>query len=313
MRFSWRLLSSLVATLLVAEISRSQETNPAIEQARLFPRNVPPTTGTGAGDGVALPQAETTLSEDESFGAQQILKAQEKIPQFALTSAASLYYTNNVALTRSATQSDGFFVGEAGFNWTPRLSPQLQLQLGGGASVFRYFNTSALDFENLGFGGGIGWAPEHAWGLSLLARYDFTELLDRHSSQILQDHEFSAALQKVVVFGRSHALNFNLVGSAGIADPVAQQREQVGFGIAYHLQVARQFGVDFGYRHSWFLYNEHGRTDLNQIFSVAAHYRVGRWVTADGFVSGALNNSNQSVYDYKALTAGGGVALTIRF
>ena len=139
----------LFIALSLAGSVQAQQSNPAIEQSRLFPRTVPPNANAVSADGIGLPEGETTTSEDEGFGAQQILKTQEKIPDFTITAGTTGYFTNNVALTHNATQSEGFFVGEVALNWTPRINPQLQFLLGGGASLFRY-ETSALDFESLG-------------------------------------------------------------------------------------------------------------------------------------------------------------------
>jgi hypothetical protein len=303
---------ALAAALLVSSDICAQDSNPSIEQSRLYPRTVPPTAGNLSPDGLSLPQGEGVASEDESFGAQQILKAQEKIPEFLLSASSSIYFTNNVALTHSATQSEAFYVGDAGFSWTPRVNPQLQFQLGGALALFRY-ETSALDFESLGAGTGFIWTPPHAWDLAFMTRYDFIELLDRHGHQILQDHEFSAAVQKVLVLGRSHALTFGLIGSAGISDPTVEQRDQAGFAIGYHLQLTRQLGSDLGYRHSWYFYNEGGRTDLNQVFSLGLHYNVKPWAVVNGYLSGATNYSNQSVFKYDVFSGGGGLGLIIRF
>lgn len=262
---------------------------------------------------MALPKGESTTSEDESFGAQQILKTEEKIPQFMVNGSASAFYTSNVALTRNDEVSDGFFVGAAGFSWMPRISPQLQFSLDMGASIFRYFDTSALDFESLGAGVGIAWTPPNAWGCQLFGRYDFSELLDSHSNEILQDHEFSLALQKLFVLGRSHALSAGILGSVGISDPFAEQRDQIGFALGYHLQIARQLGTDFGYRHSWYFYNDSGRTDLNQVFSLGLRYDITPWATVNALISGALNHSDRGAFDYNVFSSGGGVIFTARF
>jgi hypothetical protein len=291
----------------------AQDSNPAIEQSRLFPRTVPPTSGEVTADGIALPAGESTSAGDGNFGAQQILKNDEKIPDLTVGGGVSLFYTSNVALTNDVERSDGFFVFDSSVNWTPRINSQLQFQLGGGASIFRYFDTSALDFEDLGVGTGVTWMPPNAWGIAITGRYDFVELLDKHSNQILQDHEFSAALQKIFVFGRSHALTVALLGSAGISDPFAEQRDQIGFAVGYHLQLTRYLGSDIGYRHSWYFYNAGGRHDLNQVVSFGLHYFIRPWATVNAFASFANNQSNESAFEYNVFSGGGGLGLTIRF
>lgn len=289
------------------------QTNPAVETSRLFERTAPPTSGMVTPDGMALPEGENTSSEDESFGAQQILKTQPKIPEFTLGGSISSFFTNNVALTRSNTISDSFLVGSAFFNWTPRINPELQFQFGAGASIFRYWDTTPLDFENIGAGAGLLWTPQNFWGIGILGRYDFTELLNSASNEILRDHEFSVALQKLLVLGRSHSLTLGVIGSAGISDPFSEQRDQIGFAVGYHLQLTRQLGSDLGYRLSEYFYNKGGRDDLNQVFSLGLHYYITPWASVDGYLTGAVNSSNHSAFSYDVLSTGGGAGLTVRF
>jgi hypothetical protein len=302
----------LVSLGTIAQVV-AQESNPAIEQSRLFPRTVPPTAGSVTADGIALPAGESTSSGDGSFGAQEMLKTQEAIPTIFVSGGASLFYTSNVALTHEVEHSDAFFVGEGNINWIPRINPQLQFQLGAGASIFRYFDTSALDFESIGAGTGLTWTPPNVWGLALTGRYDFSELLDKHSNEILQDHEFSAALQKIFVFGRSHALTAAILGSVGISDPFAEQRDQVGFALGYHLQLTRQLGADFGYRHSWYFYNASDRHDLNQVVSLGLRYYFNQWIAVNALASFANNYSNEPAFKYNVFSGGGGLSLTIHF
>ena len=303
----------LVGTALLSLATLSAQTNPAVETSRLFERQPPPTSGMVTPDGMAMPEGENAGTEDESFGDQKILKTQQKVPDFTLGGSISSFYTNNVALTRSNTISDSFVVGAAFFNWTPRINPELQFQFGAAASIFRYWDTTPLDFESIGTGAGFLWTPKNFWGIGILGRYDFTELLNSASNEILQDHEFSVALQKLLVLGRSHALTLGVIGSVGISDPFSEQRDQLGFAVGYHLQVTRHLGSDFGYRLSEYFYNDGGRNDLNQVFSLGLHYYVTPWASVDSFLTGAINSSNRSAFSYDVISTGGGAGVTIRF
>ncbi len=290
----------------------AQDSSAAIEQSRLYPRTIPPTAGDTSSGTLSSPQVEVVSSDDESFGAQQILKEEEKGPQVFINATSSIYYTSNVALTRSDPKAEVFYVGDAGVSWMPRLNPQLQFQIGGALGLFRY-ETSALDFESVGTGTGFIWTPPHAWNLSFTTRYDFVELLDHHDHRILLDHQFSLAAQKFLPLGRAQAFTFGAIGSLGVSDPITEQRDQAGFAIAYHLQIARNFGADVGYRHSWYFYNRDGRVDLNQVVSLGVHYNFTPWASLNGYLSGALNDSNREVFEYDVFSGGGGVALTVRF
>jgi hypothetical protein len=286
--------------------------NPAVEQSRLFQTTAPPNPSVNA-DGMPLPEAAGPKANDESFGAQQILKAQQQVREFVLSGDASIFYTNNVALTRRDTVSDSFFVGNAGLSWNHAIDSQLQVQIGGHASLFRYFDTSALDFENLGAGIGFTWVPQPAWGIGIFARYDFTELLDKHSRELLEDHEFTLGVQKVFAFNRVHAFTVGALASAGISDPFAEQRDQIAAFAGYHVFLTRQLDADIGYRIAGFFYNKGGRDDFAQGLSLGLRYHFTSWMEANALLALAMNRSTKSVFDYDVLNTGGSIAFTLRF
>ena len=310
--FRCLVLAAAVFLLVTGAPSTNAQGNPSIDQSRLYPRTIPPTAGDTSAGTLSGPQVEVISSDDESFGAQQILKEEGNAPQIFINATSSIYYTSNVALTRSDPKPEAFSVSDVGVSWIRRVNPQLQFQLGGALGLFRY-ETSALDFESVGAGTGFIWTPPHVWDLSFTTRYDFVELLDHHTHRILLDHQFSLAVQKFLALGRSHALTFGAIGSLGISDPITEQRDQAGFAIAYHLQIARNFGADAGYRHSWYFYNRDGRVDLNQVLSLGLHYNVTPWFSVNGYLSGALNDSNRDIFEYDVFSGGGGLAATFRF
>jgi hypothetical protein len=301
------------AALFSVASASAQEANSAIEQSRLFQSSRQTTGAPVDANGLPLPIPESTPSEDISFGKQQILKTEEKVPEFSISGNASVFFTNNVALTRRDEISDVFFAGDAAFSWTPRINNELQLQSGARFSIFRYHDTPELDFQSIGAGTGLFWTPRWAGGIGFSLRYDFTELWDRHADQILQDHQFSFAAQKVVPLGRSHALTFGAIASAGISDPFAEQRDQIAGIIGYHIQLTRNFDADLGYRLAGYFYNGGGRDDFNHILSLGAHYHITRWASLEGFLSWAANYSSKGVFEYNAFTGGGGLGLFIRF
>ena len=55
------------------------------------------------------------------------------------------------------------------------------------------------------------------------------------------------------------------------------------------------------------------RTDVNEILSLSANYRIRDWLTLSALSSFAWNQSNHSVFDYSVANVGGGVALTLKF
>ena len=302
------------AQLAVDSAAQLLAQNAQIEQGRLFARPVG-TEGTGmTADGTPLPGSEGGNSGDDSFGAQQILKTEPpKAPEFSFSGDSTLFYTTNVALTKRNEIDDGISVTNAAFSWNHAISPELQFQVGGHVALFRYLNTSSLDFENLGAGLGLAWAPRNPWGISFFGRYDFSELLDKHSRELLEDHEFSAGLQKVWVFNRRSAFTAGILGSVGISDPFAAQRDQIAGFAGYHLALTQHLDTELTYRLSGFFYNQGGRDDLNQALTFALRYHLTQWMDAGALLSLGFNHSSQEVFDYQVLNTGGVASLTIHF
>ncbi|MGI9089061.1 MAG: hypothetical protein ACR2HH_15175 [Chthoniobacterales bacterium] len=284
----------------------------AIEQARLFQKPAAITNSNSVtADGMALGDA--SPSSDDSFGDQVILKSQPRPRFFTVTGDATIFYTDNVALTRRAEVDDSFFVAHAGGSWNPHIGRNLDAQFGATVSTFRYNDTSSLDFTNLGFGTGLFWSPESLRGIGIFARYDFIELLNRHSDEILQDHEFTLGAQKIFALGRSHAFTIGGTAMAGISNPRAAQRDQLGMFFAYQLQLTRSLDTELSYRPALHFYNSNGRVDLNQVVSWNLRYHLAPWAEANAFFSFGSNRSDRSVFDYDVVTTGFGVGLTAKF
>jgi hypothetical protein len=293
-------------------MARAQQAVSSIEQARLFQKTPTATNTAVNADGTPLGDTDTS-SDDDSFGTQVILKSKERVRQFAITGDASVFYTNNVALTRSGKIDDVFFVANAGASWTPRLNPHLEAQLAAHASIFRYHDTAALDFENLGVGAGLFWTPENFGGIGVFAHYDFIELLNRHSDEILNDHEFTIGAQKIFSMGRCQSFTVGASAMAGITDPESARRQQLGLFFGYHLQVTRALETEIFYRLAFQFYDAANRNDFNQVISWNLRYRIATWADLNAFFSYGNNRSEDSAFDYSVATGGGGMGVTLRF
>lgn len=262
---------------------------------------------------MALPEDESEASSDDSFGEQVILNKRERVRTVVVAGDASIFYTNNAALTPNNKIDDAFVVTNAGVSWTPRINPQLEGQIAAHASIFRYNSTSVLDFENLGLGAALFWSPEHCPDTSFFARYDFNELLDRHSHEILREHLVSIGAQKVFQVQKTQTFTLGVTVSGGIAEPSSEQRQQVAGFASYHWQITRALDAEVSYRCAGYFYNRADRTDANQVAAANIRYRVSRYADLNGFLSIGVNRSDKVGFDYSAVTAGGGIALTFRF
>lgn len=285
----------------------------AIEQARLQQQAVPPVNIGVDANGVATADTDAVSSGDDSFGAQIILKSQERQPTFVIGGSASVVYTDNVALTRRGTHDDVFAIADASITWLPRLGHNLETTVGLHASVSRYDKTSALDYQNIGFGAGLAWSPPQWRGVAVFGRYDLTELFGRDGHQILLDNVLTLGAQKSFVFGRAHALTVGATAALGLSDPAPAQRDQLGAFLAYRMQLTRKLDTDFLYRPAVHFYNDSGRVDFNQIVSWNLRYRFTDWAELSTSLSYGVNRSDKAVFDYNVLTTGATAVVTIRF
>ncbi len=285
----------------------------AIEQARLYRDTARPVSLGVDANANALPTDDSAATEDDSMGAQLILKNQERPRFWTLSGGVSLLYTDNVALTRDDTKDDFFAVIDASLGWAAPIASNVEGNFGLHLGTFRYADTSGLDFESIGAGGGIVWTPPSLPGFALFARYDFTELLNTSFNQILMDHTVTLGVQRTVLFGRAHGLTIGALGMAGLSDPSESQRSQLAAFADYRLQLSRKLQADLLLRPAVHFYTETGRKDFNQIITLNLRYSFNEAAELTGFLSYGLNRSDRARFDYNAFTTGAGLALRVRF
>ena len=305
--------AALALVFLTVAAVRGQQAVSSITQSRLFTNPAAPGTASFDANGNALSESNATTSGDDSFGAQIILKNQQRPKSFSVFGDAAGFYTNNVDLTPSRTRGDFFLASNVGAAWRPTISSALLAEISAASSVFRYDRARELDFERITAGAGLTWLVPHTPEIVAFARYDFTELLDSASDQLLQDHAFTIGGQRTFAFGRSHYLTTGISGVLGISTPRSQERDQTGIHAAYHLQITRSLDAAVLYRYAAQFYAEDGRVDHNQTLSLAIGFSVTYWLHIDASISAARNDTNRSAFEYDVLNAGSGVRVGIRF
>jgi hypothetical protein len=309
-----KVIRILLITLgMTIGVAHGQQAVSSITQSRLFTNPSTPGTTSVDANADASGGSSPMSSGDDSFGAQIILKNQERPRSFSIGGDVSSFYTNNVDLTPRVTRSDSFLAANVGAAWRPILSRALTADLSVGGSVFRYDKASELDFERISAGTGLNWLVPRMGGIIGFGHYDFTQVWNRDSVQLLQDHEFTVGAQKTFILGRSNFLTTGVAGVLGISDPRSQERDQAAIHAAYHLQIARSFDTDLVYRYAAQFYARGERVDHNETLSLSIGYYPTRWMRLGGLISGARNDSNRGRFSYEVLNLGGAVGCTIRF
>ena len=67
------------------------------------------------------------------------------------------------------------------------------------------------------------------------------------------------------------------------------------------------------WRSALYIYSEEGRKDLNHTVSLGLSYRFNEWMSIFGSSYATWNSSNQPVFEYDTVNAGGGLTLTLEF
>lgn len=304
----------LLLAAAAAPTLRAQEAISSINRSRLAGNS--PAVEAVRTPGGDVPIGDIPLGpggDDDSFGAQVIMKSEPRVRPFQLFANTSAFFTSNVALTQRGAREDLFAVGTVGAAWRPIIAKNgWDADIGVRAAAFRYSKFSELDFHSLGAGAGAAWRVPRLAGATLFARYDFIQLLNSGGGELLQDHTFSAGAQKAFALGRAHALTTGVSAMAGFSNPGSQERDQVGAFVGYQVQLSRGFDAAVSYRYAAQFYDG-GRLDHNQTLSLGIAYTVAAWLRLEASVSAAWNGSNNSVFDYQVLNSGGGLALNVRF
>lgn len=304
-----------VMLLAVASVSRGQRVEAQIDQARQF--RMPAASGDlrATVGGTDFPAASELLEQDDSFGAQQFLKRQEKPRLFNVFGEVAGYHTNNVALTRRATEPDRFLVASFGINYRQPLTRELAVDATIRGALFRYDEFNVLDFNSIDAGAGLTWAPEHLAGVALFGRYNFTDLIgDETGDEFFQNHTIALGAQKTFILSRAHAFFLGASAQFGFADPSVSQRDEYSAYVGYHLQATRHLEADLFYRYGYFVYREEGeRRDHNQTLSLSLRYNLTRWMSISASSFLGWNRSNAEVFDYHVWNVGGLFGVSLRF
>ena len=199
--------------------------------------------------------------------------------------------------------------------YEPRITKTLYGQVGVVQQFFFYDQLTELNFASLDVIAGLHYYLPQFHNLSLRGYYDYNRLTDTHNFDeffvnnsiiLTADLPFRIARAQQLLAGV--ALNLSFEGN-----PQSPRRNNYSLYGSYDVALSRSFSLDAGFQFVVRDYYSGDRTDVNEILSVSANYRVRDWLTLSALSSFAWNQSNHSVFDYSVANIGGGVALTLKF
>jgi hypothetical protein len=302
------------ALLVVAGPSQAQTSD--VDRAQLLQgQTQPPFTGTVSPEGVQDGHAAASPN-DADLGEQEILKRVERYEPFTASVSSPLFYTSNVALTRSGEVSDLVVAPGAAFYYQPRITKTLYGLVDVRQQFFYYNKYNGFDFGSMDVEAGLSYFMPQFHNLILRGEYDFNRLTfsDRILDEFFENHSIILNAEVPFRFSRAHQLSVG--GDVNIsvgADHQAPRRNDYEAYAGYSAHVTRAFSIDAIGRVVVRDYYRGGRTDVSEILSVSATYRLTPWWTVSAISSFAHSDSNHDAFDYDVANAGGAISLAVKF
>jgi len=234
---------------------------------------------------------------------------------FTISVYSPFFWTSNAALVNRGEEDDVFVAPGVTLMYQPRITNTFYAQVGVIQQFFLYDRLPELNFSNLDVIAGFVYYLPQFHNLSLRGYYDynretdtdnFDEIFVNHSIILNAELPFRIARAQQIFLG----LNLNL---SFYGNPEPPRRNNYSLYANYDLALSRSFSLDAAFQFAVRDYYSGDRTDVNEILSVSANYRVRDWLTLSALSSFSWNQSNHSVFDYSVANIGGGVALTLRF
>ena len=271
---------------------------------------VPNVTPSGENQGYAV-----ASPNEKDIGEQQILKRMEEYRPFTVSVYSPFFWTSNVALVSSGEEDDFVVAPGVTLLYQPRITKTFYGEIGVVQQFFLYDRFSELNFSSFDAIAGVVYYLPQFHNLSLRARYDYNRLTDiDHFDEFFVNHSIILNADLPFRIGRAQqvfagvALNLSFY-----ANPDPPRRNDYSFYLGYDVALSHSFSIDAAARVAVRDYYAGDRTDVSEILSLSANYRIRDWLTLSALSSFAWNQSNHSVFDYSVANIGGGVALTLKF
>jgi predicted DCC family thiol-disulfide oxidoreductase YuxK len=286
------------------------------DRAQLLQDQTQPSLAPGvAPDGFVDGHAVETPN-DPDIGQQEVLKREAQYQPFTASFGVPVFYTSNVALTRSGERGDVVIAPVAAAFYDPRIAKNLYGHFGAQEQVFYYGKYTGFDFGSLDAIAGLNYFLPQFHNLILRSWYDFNRLTfsDRLGDEFFSNHGvvFNAELPFQLTREQQLVVGADANISVG-ADHQSPRRNDYEGYVGYSASLTRAFTVSAFGRLVDRDYHQNGRNDLSEIVSLTATYRLANWCSISAISAFAHSDSNQDVFDYDVANAGGALALSVKF
>jgi hypothetical protein len=298
---------SLVAQTPISDVDRAQW---------MREQGGGPIVDTGGAAGVENGEAVSTPN-DSDMGVQQILKRQAPAYQpFTLSAGSPVYYTTNAQLANHGGKSDVIAAPVVALYFEPKIADNLYFFADARFQQFYYGHYHDLDFGSLDLETGLIYTIPTLHNLLLRGEYDFNRLnsSDRLFDEFFENH--SIILNAELPFQISRDQRLAIGGDANLsvaADHQSPRRNDYDAYVGYGVFLTRQFVVSATGRIIVRDYHQNDRTDVAEIGSLTATYRLTPWWDVSAIATFAHNDSNHDSFDYDVANVGGAMAFAVKF
>ena len=242
------------------------------------------------------------------------MRRNERVLRCNIFADVSAFETTNVALAHADEHADTFLVASLSANYVRPIFGSAVLNLAIAESSFRYDRYTAFDFDSFSAAVGLSVPVKQLWNAQLAIQSSFTRLTrDFVSSQLFSGETFAVSLSKSIQLTTADSVAFGIAGAFNLAEPSSLERGDLSLFGGYNLALTRRLSTSINYRASLFAYPNTSRIDVNQTLAASLRFEINRWFSIGLSTSAVLNNSSVAVFDYSAVTFGGGLTGNIQF
>lgn len=303
---------SILAATSFAQGPSSQD----VDRAQLLQGQTQPPFGpAGLPEGVEDGHAASSPN-DADIGEQEILKRTTEYQPLTLSLGSPIFYTSNVALTRSGEKSDVVIAPVVGASYDPQITRTLYAHVGAWEQIFYYGKYTGFNFGSLDAQAGLSYFLPQFHNLILRGWYDFNRLTsdDRLGDEFFSNHALIFNAELPFRFSRAQQLSVGVDTNISVgADHQSPRRNDYEGYLGYSANLTRAFSINAVGRIVARDYHQNGRTDVSEILSATASYYLTNWCSISAISSFAHNDSNKDAFDYDVANVGGAIALTAKF
>lgn len=253
---------------------------------------------------------------DADIGEQEVLKRTATYQPLSVFLGTPIFYTSNVALTNKGEISDVVIAPTVGAFYDPQITKTLYGHFGAREQVFYYGDNPTFDFGSLDVEAGLNYFLPQFHNLILRGWYDFNRLTldDRLGDEFFSNHGLILNAELPFRFSRAQQLSVGADTNISVgADHQSPRRNDYEGYVAYSASLTRAFSINAVGRVVARDYHQNGRTDVSEIVSATATYRLFDWCSISAIGSFAHSDSNHDAFDYNVGDLGGAVALSAKF